>query len=259
MQRQKKKHGRKRRAGKRIAAGRRLLIPVAVISVLAVVCIAAWVFISSHTVKTVRVDGNTRYTDEEITDMVVRNLRTGNTLYLARYYKDRSVTDVPFIERMDVTVTAPDAIRINVYEKALAGYIEYLGQYMYFDREGIVVEASKERFEGVPQVLGLDFGYVVLYERLPVENEEVFNLVLSITKQLEKYELSADRIFFDANYRTYLYFGAVEAELGDTSYIDEKLEQLVHILPDLEGKRGILRMKDYTPQSRGITFEERAQ
>ena len=255
----KKKHGKKSRAGKRIVAGKRLILPIAAALLLVAAGIAVWVIVSRHTVRTVSVDGNTRYTDEEITDMVVNNLFTGNTLYLSRYYKDRPITDVPFIERMDVIVTAPDAVRINVYEKALAGYIEYLGQYMYFDREGIVVEASKERFEGVPQVLGLDFGYVVLYERLPVENEEVFNHVLSITKQLEKYELSADRIFFDANYRTYLYFGAVEAELGDSSYIDEKLEQLVHILPDLEGKRGILRMKDYTPQSRGITFEERAQ
>lgn len=257
--RHERKRGGKHRAGKRIAAGRRLIVPLAAVLILVIAGIALAVFLGRHTVRTVQVDGNTRYTDDEITDMVVNSLLTRNTLYLSHYYRDRSVTDVPFIERMDVTVTAPDAIRINVYEKALAGYIEYLGQYMYFDREGIIVEASRERFEGVPQVLGLDFGYVVLYERLPVENEDVFNLVLGITKQLEKYALSADRIFFDANYRTYLYFGAVEAELGDSSYIDEKLEQLVHILPDLEGKHGILRMKDYTPQSRGITFEERAQ
>ena len=229
---------------------------LAVAVVTAVAAFLYWFLVVHHTVKNVRVDGNTRYTNEEVSAMVVNSFLTRNTLYLGRKYK-KGITDLPFIEKVDVRVTAPDSVWLIVYEKSTAGYIEYLGQYMYFDREGIVVEAAKERSNDVPQVLGLDFEYVVMNEPLPVENDTVFQLILNITQLLEKYGLKADRIFFDASYRVYLYFGGVEAELGDSSYIDEKLEQLVHILPSLEGKRGILRMKDYTPVTKNITFEER--
>ena len=209
-------------------------------------------------VETVRVDGNVRYTDEEIKDMILRDALSDNTLYLSLRYGNRPVTDVPYIERMDVKVTDHDSVRIIVYEKALAGYVEYLGRYMYFDRNGVVVGSSDTVTEGVAQVVGLNYDHVMLYERLPISNEQVFQQVLSVTQQLEKYNLEADKIFFDVNYNIYLYFGDVEAELGSgESYIDEKLEQLVHILPELADKRGILRMKDYTPTSRGITFEKR--
>ena len=42
---------------------------------------------------------------------------------------------VPFVEKMDVSVVDPHTIKIEVYEKALAGYVEYLGHYMYFDKD----------------------------------------------------------------------------------------------------------------------------
>ena len=226
------------------------------LSVIAVTALLYWFLVVRYTVRTVRVDGSTRYTDEELSGMVINDFLSRNTLYLRHKYKN-GITDIPFIEKVDVRVTGDDAVWLIVYEKSTAGFIEYLGQYMYFDREGIVVEASKERAQGVPQVLGLDFEYVVVNEPLPVGNDTVFQLILNITQLLEKYGLQADRIFFDASYRVYLYFGGVEAELGDSSYIDEKLEQLVHILPSLEDKRGILRMKDYTPVTKNITFEER--
>lgn len=229
---------------------------VILLVILAALALVYWFVIVHHTVRNVRVDGNTRYTDEEISAMVVNGFLSRNTLYLRHRYKD-GITGIPFIEKIDVRVTDHETVWLIAYEKSTAGFIEYLGQYMYFDREGIVVEASRERAENVPQVLGLDCDYVVMNEALPVEDESVFRLVLDITQLLEKYNLSADRIFFDATYRVYLYFGGVEAELGDSSYIDEKLEQLVHILPNLEGKRGIIRMKDYTPVTKSITFEER--
>ena len=228
------------------------------VSVLLLLLGALAAFLLLHyRVENIRVDGNVRYTDEEIKDMVMKDYLSENTLYLQLRYGNRPVVNVPYLERIDVTTPDANSVRLIVYEKALAGYIEYLGQKMYFDREGVVVGAGTEEVEGVPQVMGLHFDYVVLYEPLPISNEQVFQQVLNITQLLEKYRLTADKIFFDTNYNIYLYFDGVEAELGAAVHIDEKLEQLVHILPELEGKRGILRMKDYTPSSRGITFEER--
>ncbi len=211
----------------------------------------------TYSVTNIYVNGNTHYTNEEIIDMVMTDGLSHNSLYLSFKYRNKSIENIPFVEKMDVDIISPDTIRINVYEKAIAGYIAYLGHYMYFDRDGIVIESSTEPSDSVPQVMGLDFNYVVLYEKLPVGNEKVFSEILDITQLLDKYSLSANKIFFDANYNVYLYFDGVEVSLGTSSFIDEKIIQLQYILPNLEGKNGILEMKDFDDDTKNVTFEEK--
>ena len=92
---------------------------------------------------------------------------------------------------MNVSILAPDTIKITVYEKALAGYVKYLDTYMYFDKDGYVVESSGIRTQGVPQITGLTFNHIVLGEQLPVENPEVFAGIMDMTKLLNKYQLTA--------------------------------------------------------------------
>ena len=119
-----------------------------------------------------------------------------------------------------------------------------------------MVESSEVRTVGVPQVTGLTFEYVVLNEPLPVENDEIFKKILSITQLLTKYNLAADKIFFDSAYDLTLYFGQVKVTLGNSEEIDEKIMRLQYILPELEGKAGTLRMQNYTEDTKNITFNQ---
>lgn len=228
-----------------------------IIAIIIFIAIAADYVLKNYTITNIYVDGNTHYTDEEIVSMVMVDKLDHNSLYLSLKYQDKSITDIPFIEKMDVNIVSPDTIRINVYEKAIAGYISYLGRYMYFDRDGIIVESSLETTDGVPEVMGLDFNSVVLYQRLPIDNTDVFEEILDITQLLSKYNLNADKIFFDKDYNVYLYFDDVEVTIGTNSHIDEKIIQLQYILPKLEGKSGILDMEDYDGTSKNIIFQEK--
>ena len=211
---------------------------------------------TAYKVTTVYVDGNVHYTNEEVMDMVMKGRYGKNSLYLAMKYKDKGVEGIPFVEKMDVNILTPNTIRISVYEKALAGYVEYLGRYMYFDRDGTVVESSSERTRGIPQVTGLRFDYVVVNEPLPVENDEIFKRILDITQLLNKYELTADKIFFDSSYILTLFFEEVRVTLGSSSEIDQKIIKLKNILPELEGKSGTLQMENYTEDTKNITFHQ---
>ncbi|MCH4190771.1 MAG: FtsQ-type POTRA domain-containing protein [Butyrivibrio sp.] len=211
---------------------------------------------SNYTVTNVYVEGNTYYTDKEIVDMVMKGRFSHNSIYLAVKYRNKSIENIPFIEKMDVNILSPDTIRINVYEKALAGYVEYLGRYMYFDREGTVVESSKEKANDIPQVMGLDFNYVVMYKKLPVKNQKIFAEILDITQLLGKYNLKADRIFFDSDYNVYLYFNKIEVDIGTEDNIDEKIIQLQYILPNLKEKSGVLEMREYDEDTQNVTFKE---
>ena len=211
--------------------------------------------IKNYTVTKIYVDGNIHYTNEQIMDMVMEGRYGNNSLLLSIKYKDKSIQGIPFIEKMDVNILEKDTIRINVYEKAIAGYVEYLGNYLYFDKDGIVVESAHETTAGIPQVIGLDFEYAILHEKLPVKNETVFAKVLSISQLLTKYSVSVDRIFFSDSEEITLYFGDIKVALGNDYHIDEKVMELQNMLPKLEGKSGTLRMENYDEYTKETIFE----
>lgn len=211
--------------------------------------------IRNYTVTTVYVEGNVHYTNEEIMDMVMDGYYGDNSLFLSFKYKDKSIEGVPFVEKMDISVLDPHTIKIEVYEKALAGYVEYLERYMYFDKDGIIVETSGEKTKGIPLVTGLHFDHVVLHQPLPVENAEIFNDILSITQLVNKYELLIDRIYFGSDDSLTLYFEEVKVALGSEGNLEEKIMELRYMLPELSGKKGTLRMENYTEETKTITFE----
>ena len=210
---------------------------------------------SNYHVNTVYVSGNTHYSDDEIRNMVMGGAFGDNSLFLSLKYKDKSIEGVPFVSKMDVSVQDPNTIRIQVYEKAIAGYVEYLEKYMYFDKDGVVIEASDVKTVGIPQVTGLSFDHVMVKEILPVENPDIFASILSITQLVNKYNLSIDRIYFGKDSTITLYFDNIKVALGQGTELDEKVMKLQYMLPELEGMSGTLRMENYTEETKNISFE----
>lgn len=207
-------------------------------------------------IKTITVEGNLHYTNDQIIGMVMKNRLDQNSLYLSLKYRKKDIRGIPFIEKISVDILAPDEIKIVVYEKAVAGYIEYLGKYMYFDKDGIIVETSMEKTESVPEITGLNFDYIVLHEALPVENTDVFQSILDMTQLLEKYEIKTDKIYFDKDNQMVLYFEDIRVRLGDISNIDDKIIRLKSILPEIKGEEGILHMENFEKNSSNIIFNK---
>ena len=218
-------------------------------------CAGMTLILAGYRVTNVEVVGNSHYTEQEIKDMVLKGNVFDNSLLLNIKYRNKSIENIPFVEKMDVEVKSNDTIRIMVYEKKLAGCISYLGNYMYFDREGIVVESSPQITQGVPEITGLRFNHVLLYEQLPVERSEIFQEILELTQLLDKYEIIADKIYFDTNNNVTLYFGDARVLIGSKSHIDEKIMQLSVIVPSIQGKAGVLDMREYETGTTTLTFE----
>ncbi|MBR5422194.1 MAG: cell division protein FtsQ/DivIB [Lachnospiraceae bacterium] len=228
---------------------------VIVLSVVCVLLLAFWFLLREYTVTTVYVEGNKHYSAAEIRSIVEDGWFGDNTLMLSLKYRKRSVKNVPFVETMDVRVEDKHTVHITVYEKALAGYIRYLDSYMYFDKDGIVVENAQVATAGLPLVTGLRFDHLAMYEPLPVEDPAVFQTILDVTKILAKYEIETDRIYFNAAGEMTLYFGDVRAQLGDERLLEEKIQQLDAILPSLKGESGALDLSSYESDSTSITFQ----
>ena len=236
--------------------GNKIIIIIFIILIL--IAAALWAgnyVLSKYHVETIYVDGNLHYTDDEIKEMIMGGVLGDNSLYLAYKYKNWEAKNIPFIDAVTVETLAPDTIKITVYEKALAGYVKYLDAYMYFDKDGYLVENSSVRTAGIPQITGLSFSYAVLGKPLPVEDEKVFGDILTITKLLKKYDLNADKIQFESG-DVSLLFGEIKVALGnERSRLENKIMNIPFFLSKLSGKKGVLHMETYDESNGKYVFK----
>ena len=231
----------------------KLLVPFIFVMLIGILVL---LFVEGFKIKSVTVEGSAHYTAEEITNYVLDEKLPRNTVFVFLKYNNKSIKDIPFVEQIDVKIVDRNTDKIHVYEKYLAGCVANIGNYMYFDNDGTIVEVSKTKTENIPVVTGLSFDSFVLYEPLPVENKDVFNLILNITKLLNKNSLQADIIYFDENMNVTIYFDDVRVGLGAADHLDEKFTQLVLILPNLEGEKGILHMEKFSEKNSNYVFNK---
>ena len=125
-----------------------------------------------------------------------------------------------------------------VYEKRVVGYVSYMSINMYFDKDGIIVESSSSRLDGIPEVTGLDFGSIRLNQPLPVGNQEIFEQIMNLTQALSVNEIRADQLRYDDHGDAVLIIGDIVVVLGNNKDMIGKVTELHDILPKLEGMAG---------------------
>lgn len=221
--------------------------------IIAVVIIAAGVMYKVfHANKIVFIGGN-HYTDEELTEYIFGSDNVNTIVFKLFGEKDKNI---PFIQRYDVEIKWPDRIDITIYEKPIVGYVKYMGCYMYFDRDGTVVESSTHIYEGVPEIDGLKFDSIVLDSKLDVGNTAIFNVILDLTQSFDKYDINVDKVFFDKEYNVFLYMGKVKVSLGQGRDFTDKLFELKQMSPRFGSLKGTLYLDEYNGDANSIIFKQ---
>ena len=228
---------------------------IVVLAALAVLFILGLSFAGVFRVRQVTVTGNAYYTKEEVVDLLLDEGSLQNTLLVYLLYKDQEHPEIPFIDDFEVTMDSWQSLKIRVYEKNMVGYVRYLGQDVYFDKDGIVVESSTQELEGIPQISGVTFDSLAIHQPLSVEDPTIFDTILSITKLLTKYDLDPDEIRFGAGGELFLQLGDVKVALGTGENLDEKISRLKQLEGDLKDKSGTLHMENYTDETTHISLE----
>lgn len=240
----------KRRHAKKTINFKWILSGIAALILLFSVLIAVGIF----RVKKVDVSGNSYYSEEQITKLVMED-SYNNSLYLMLQYGYFGGKEIPFVDNVEVSFVSPGHVKIRVYEKTMIGYVEYMGSNLYFDKDGTVVESSNEVLAGIPCIKGLKFDTLSLYKPLNVENTQMFEVLLSMTQMMKKYELAPDAITLkNDGAEIVLTFLNVRVNLGAGDNMDEKAARIKSLLPDLADKSGVLHMEEYTNESTNISF-----
>jgi cell division protein FtsQ len=157
---------------------------------------------------------------------------------------------------MEISMENPHTLRIRVYEKGLLGYVKIssVGENAYFDKDGIVTETSTRVIEGVPLIKGLECEKVVLYDKLPVENKQLKQL-LTLTQTLKRNDLIPDSISYASEYAPVLYYGDIRVQLGSMENLTQKVSRVDEILSKLENEAGTLHLENWTEENTNIVFQ----
>ena len=83
-------------------------------------------------------------------------------------------------------------------------------------------------------------------EALPVEDDDVFDELLNLTKLIEKYQFKVKKIQVDEKTMDLtIYIRRLSIELGRGDQLAEKMSDLADMLPVIRKKRGKLDMSQY--------------
>lgn len=199
----------------------------------------------SVNISTITVTGNQRYSDEQMTEILFPDRASRNVVYCYLKNRFQEHETIPFVEDYKIAFQDPFSVEVIVYEKSVVGYVSYMSSFMYFDKDGIIVESANNKLEGIPWITGLEFGHIVLYQKLPVESREIFEEILNLTQILSIYNLQVDKIQYNRFGEATLYVADIEVILGSNEDLNGKIATLGDILPELKGRKGTLNLDTY--------------
>ena len=238
---------------------KRKLYRILIEAVVVALFIAALVFFVGFRVTKVQIEGNQYYTDEKIKKMVLDAPNAGNSILVMLTKTEEKTKDAQMIDHVTIKRKNRNTIVVNVKEKQMVGCLEFQGQYVNFDRQGVIQIITDEQMEGVPLIDGLSVKSVKVGQKPKGINSKKLNTILSVGKMLEKSEQKPDRLVFNDMNQLVLYYGEVEIRLGSDENMDEKMNRLSGILPQLEGMEGILHLENITEDTAGVVFDKASE
>jgi len=218
-----------------------------------ILCLA---FIFMFRIKTINIEGSTRFSDEEIMEMVNLNGDMQNTILYYIKNKDLVIDNVAFIESISINWSGPNTISVFVAEKKIAGCIEVDGIYLCFDSTGEIIESSTTRQAKALLVDGLTTEAAALGDVIEVADQTVFKDLLILKNQLSEYELEPLKVVIRKDMSMVLHFDNVRVMMGNNGNLPDKIAAIKDLQAQLEGRKGILHLENYDSTKDSIIFSE---
>ncbi len=215
------------------------------VAIVVIVFSAIILFGSIYRTEEIIIEGLTYYTEEEFLEKISGETVKKNTLLFRAEQAYNGKVRIPYIESYDVSTEGKNVIHIQVYEKILVGCVNVMGQFLYFDKDGYVTESAVEQLPGVPVVKGLEFDRIVLYEKLKIQKDELYDVILNITKLVREYEIPAQSIVFNGKGEVELAVESNSVSLGRRTAYDIPLQKLADLLPSVSGRSLYIDLSGY--------------
>lgn len=214
-------------------------------------------YVQTFKLTDITIEGCENVDEKAVLETINEYNKSGNTLLFLLKLKFKPIPDIPFVQKLDVEYVSKNEIKVTVYEKVLAGCVEYMDGYVYFDKDGKVLDSSNLKFPGVPIIKGLTFNEWEYGKQLPIDDPSKFNYILTITQLRDKYDLSIQTVEFTEENEIVLTHDKITILLGEGEYLAIQMMNLGSILDGLEGMEGTLYMKDFDSENAEASFHRK--
>lgn len=214
-------------------------------------------YFNTYSLEEIRVSGCETVDEQIIIDAIEARGFADSTILLYISNKIKPIEEIPFVSKIEIEFISKNVISVTVYEKSMAGCVEYMDGYVYFDKDGIILESSSDKIENVPCIKGLKFYEWEMGKKIPIEDEGKFQSILTITQLIDKYGLEIDGIKFTTENEIILFHEGITIELGEGEYLAIQMMNLGSILEGLQGLEGTLYMKDYNSDDATASFSKK--
>ncbi len=198
-------------------------------------------------VRKVSFEGNTFYGEEEMAETFQDNVLYRNVLTFWLMNKLSLTPELPYVREYEVSYPSPGEIHVHLYEKSIVAGISYASQYIYFDKDGMVLLSSSDPMEGIPLFETESLTTFTIYEKVKMEDEMQLEQIMNLSNLFQHYGITWDKARFNEKDEVFLYSGDIRVLLGRQDNYDEEISALAGILSTAREKnlKGDLDMRNY--------------
>ena len=182
-------------------------------------------------IKTIRITGNERVSDETIQTLIQYDKCQNNSLLLWLLNRKTDISSEPLLNSIHVQFRNPQTIVVQVNEEKLSGYVQ-----------------------DVLLLSGITADTAEVGEQLVSDDTGVFADFLDIAAILRSEAITADSLGKSDDGGYYIVMGKVKVLLGKDIYMEEKISELNDLLSKLEGLSGTLHLEEYDSTKDSIIF-----
>lgn len=221
-------------------------VPWKIVIPVAVACVILFLALLFRVTK-ITVEGNTFFSEEVVASEVCSTFLDKNTI--TAYIKNHLgfTADLPYVREYEISYPGISQIHIKLYEKAVIAGINYMNQYIYFDKDGVVLRSTKEKIEDIPLFETKSMTTFTLYDKVEMEDEEMLKQIMNLANLFHHYEIAWDKVVFDEDNAAHLQAGKIRVNLGKKESYDEEISALSSVLATAreENLSGTIDMTNY--------------
>ncbi len=201
----------------------KVVIPVAAVLVLGLLILI-------FRVTEITVEGNTFYSQDVVANEVCNSFLDKNTITSFVRHRLGFGTKLPYVRECEVSYPGVHRIHIKLYEKTIVAGIVYMNQYIYFDKDGMVLKSTNEALPEVPLFETNSVTTFTLYDQVKMEDTSLLEQIRNLSHLFQTYDVPWDRVVFDEKNAAYLYSGNVQVRLGKKDNYDQQISALSGVL-----------------------------
>lgn len=230
------------------------------LAIVILVILAGLISIIVFKIDNVIVTGNERVSENLIRDNFINGPLGDNMLVLKMKDKFKTFDEMPAIRDYDLIYEGNDQVTIQVYEKALVAGFDYMGEYIYFDKDGLVLETTTEKLDKIPLIEGVAFTNFAMNQTINVENSDQIGMILDVSELVDHYNISVKKIKFNENYELTLVTKGISVYFGKQKLYDEQFAAIADVLKTARKNKlkGTIDMRNYKRGDR-IILKQRAK